>query len=198
MRFALFALVSACYTPYPEVGKVDTDVAADTDVSEAPPDDTPDDTPRETAAAETEEPPAAAGVTGDHPFDTCRDARAAGFLDPGDYSGSMRGFATSGLQPSCLSFPWTNGADAFFKVRVPAGATVSAFFEAYGRDGQVYLLTDCADGSTCLAGSDDWPTGSESFAFTNSSGVDQTAYLVLGIYNAATPTQEYDLTFRIE
>jgi hypothetical protein len=200
MRFALLCICTACYTPYPVVGIDDPDAAeTDAPAEEQPPeDDSPPDPSAEDSAPEETEPPASQGVTGDQPFDTCRDARQAGPLVPGDYAGSMRGFQTSGLGPSCFTFPWTNGADAFFKVVIPNGQTITAFFEAYGRDSQVYLLADCADGSTCIAGSDEWPTGSESFSFTNDSGSDQTAYLVLGIYNAATPPQEYDLSVRIE
>lgn len=202
MRFALLAMLAACYTPYPVVTVDDTD-APDTDAVVSSPEDTPedppDDPPADTTAPADEEPPAAGTVTGDQPFDSCRDARQGGVLVPGNYSGSMRGFQTSGLEPACLRpYPWTNGADAFFKVVIPDGATINAWFEAYNRDSQVYLLADCSDGSTCIVGSDEWPTGSESFTFTNTSGADQTAYLVLGIYNAATPPQEYDLTVSIE
>jgi hypothetical protein len=118
-------------------------------------------------------------------------------IGAGFFAGSMSGFTTSGLNPSCFSFS-TAGPDAFHKVTVPSGMELAVTFDPAGVDGQLYLLRDCADGSSCIIGEDRGGSGTaESITYANVSGSEQTAYLVMGIFRDVAGIDAFDLLVEI-
>ncbi len=153
------------------------------DTGEAPPPDDP--------------PPQASWADGSRPANTCAAARRADPVGTGRFTGSLRGFTGSGLVASCIRFA-TYGPDAFHKVLVPAGATLEVTFEAFGEDSQVYLLSDCDSGRSCIEGSDRGVHGdAEDLAYTNTTAYAQVGYLVLAAFDPDADPDAFELRIQL-
>lgn len=111
--------------------------------------------------------------------DTCADpyrVPAGGGLFRGTTSGFAADVGTAQRAGSCTGYEQT-GADAIYRVTVPAGATLEAALTTPW-DAALYLASSCARaGTTCLAGDD---SGSpERLRYTNATGAEQTWYLIV-------------------
>ncbi len=83
--------------------------------------------------------------------------------------------------PSCTGYD-TRGPDSVLAVTLEAGQRVVAQYTSLD-DGSVYLLSDCEDATTCVAGADDvLERATEMVEWTNGSDEDVTLTLVLDCY----------------
>lgn len=203
MRVAWIAvLVGACVVPWVDpAGEVVK--PSDSDAVVPPGEDQEEQTPSagiDTSPFGEDDEGSAAPVLADGavPVDTCAEAISRPPVGAGVYTGSIRGFANSGLRANCISYG-TNGPDAFHKITVAEGQTVSVTFDAVGVDSQIYLLRDCNDGRSCVVGADDLTMGrAESITYTNNSGVEQTAYLVLAVFEQTNSADAFDLLIDLQ
>ena len=200
---------SACVVPYydpdAETDQADSDDTEDTvaadDTDAAPPDDTEDpprddtDAPDDTEETEDTTPEPTGDPSPAH--DTCADAVAGRPIQAGFYEGSLAGFGGDGLDPACIRFA-SGGADAYAKVTLQNGQAMVATFDPAGGDAQMYLLADCSNDATCIAGADDYTAQAETLSFANSSGGPQTAYLVIAMYGVNDPAGAYTLNVQIQ
>lgn len=189
-------LASAEPSPEPEPSPViDTAPFAEPEV-EPEPDPVIEPDPVDSGTAAPTPPPTPAptpaGVSLDA-ADTCADAVAMSPVGNGVFSSSLAGFSADGLSASCLDYgSW--GETGFYKVFLPAGATLQAGYDSYGGDGQVYLLHDCSSGAACLVGADGVPgPGREQVQFTNTSGQDREAYLVVANFSPGASPLGFDI-----
>jgi hypothetical protein len=84
---------------------------------------------------------------------------------------------------SCTGFS-SNGQDVVYSVTVPLGAVLTADY-ANEADGSIYILQNCSDVASCLAGSDALLAGShETLTFTFPA--DGTYYLVLDTFGTGS------------
>ena len=95
---------------------------------------------------------------------------------------------------------WTeNGLEDYFEVVIPAGASFTATVTYDNADAALWLVGGCLQPFTCLAYADDDYTegGSEEISYTNTSGSDMVAYLVVDAYIAIGETcGTYTLEFQ--
>lgn len=114
------------------------------------------------------------------PADDCATAASAPALAPGWYRADLRGM-TARFDPrdgnDCTGYSALS-PEGLFPVSVPAGATLTVSGAASPQaDVSVYLLTDCADLNTCVAGSDSGEP--ETFSYTNDRAEALRAYVVV-------------------
>lgn len=82
----------------------------------------------------------------------------------------------------------TNGPDAAYRVDVPANSRVRASLtRATGDFVSLYILTDCGDATSCVAGANAEPFANEVVFWTNTSDTEQTVYVIADI--------EQDITY---
>ncbi|MGC6491261.1 MAG: hypothetical protein ACON5B_00335 [Myxococcota bacterium] len=201
-------VLSGCVTDWVNEADVSA-LTGDTDLVEGAEDKTPeaddpvfDTEPRDTGADNQ------SFASGDTPWNTCAEAMASDPVDEGYFSGSMTGYNSAGMSPSCISRP-TNGADGYHKVVIPAGKTLLAGFEGYGANGngvnsQIYLMTNCNQASSCLVGRDltgfDTVPGSEfeQISWQNTTGNDVEGYLVLGLRQSGVTAHSFDFSLSFQ
>ena len=91
-----------------------------------------------------------------------------------------------------------NGFEDYFEVVIPAGASFTATVTYDTADGALWLLDGCAEPFACLAYADDTLSGDpEVISYTNTSGSDMIAYLVVdswGTDACGTYTLEFQST----
>ena len=118
----------------------------------------------------------------------CATAEAADPTGDGTYYGELESY-TNALNlgsESCTGYA-TSGHDGFLKIDVPGNATLTATLLQSPEDGVIYILSDCNDGSSCLAGSDEsFSSEPETVSWTNGS-TSRTVYLVLDAWGESTP-----------
>lgn len=115
--------------------------------------------------------------------DTCEVARTAPALEPGRYWGELadRGFDDD------LWNTWTctNGAnsyaeDGMIRVELAPRELLTVSYHLPDGDAAIYLVTDCFDAATCVAGSNDtWYYDPEHLTWFNDTDTLQVLYLVL-------------------
>jgi len=113
------------------------------------------------------------------PADDCAAALGAPTLSPGWYRADLRG-TTALFDPregnDCTGYSALS-PEGLFPVMIPAGATLTVRGAASPQaDVSVYLLTDCADLNTCVAGSDNGEP--ETFTYSNDGAEALRAYVV--------------------
>ena len=132
--------------------------------------------------------------------DTCADAQTWTPLAAGSLSmvASVAGFSDDlslGVN-GCTGYP-SDGSEGFLPVLIGAGETIEATYRQKTADASLYLLGDCNLGNSCLVGEDNTIAGgNESIAWTNNTGGDVQAYLVLDCYAAACNAFELSLDIR--
>jgi len=118
------------------------------------------------------------------PSDTCGDAVPT--VGAGQHFGQLADFADD-LDPGgdgCTNWS-ASGPDGFVAIQVGAGQYLSASYDLPRNDASLYLLTDCADATTCLVGTDDAMDAPEAIWWLNDTGLEQTVYLALDAYSDA-------------
>ncbi len=108
--------------------------------------------------------------------DTCTDAMAGTPLVQGSYASTLVG-ASNTLDAACASGLGTAGPEQIYPVALGAGEHLVATLQQWGGDGALYLLTDCADASSCLVGQDHGEP--EQLEWTNTTGALAVVYLVV-------------------
>jgi len=108
--------------------------------------------------------------------DTCGQAAAAAPIVTGSYAGTLAG-AASDLDVTCAGSAGTAGEDIFVPVVLQDGETLDAALAQWAGDGALYLVSDCADASTCVTGQDNG--GVEAITYINGSGAVERLYLVI-------------------
>lgn len=103
------------------------------------------------------------------------------FAEQGTTAGAQNDYTPVDVSGSgCTGFT-ANGNDIVYQVVLPDGGTISLDYTS-AADGSVYLLNACVSPAfaACVAGSDQTLVGeTEHLTYTNSSGSQQTLYLVL-------------------
>ena len=84
---------------------------------------------------------------------------------------------------TCKSAP---GADVIAPITISAGMTLTLGIDMPGADPALYLIEDCTDESTCVAGVDTGGDADEGLAYQN-LGPDQTLYLVIDTADGLQP-----------
>lgn len=101
------------------------------------------------------------------------------------------------LTEICVPFG-ADGPDVFYSVEVPAGFTISATLVPVDWDPALWIVTDCTDENTCVAGAD---TGffndPEMVSWTNASASPVTVYVIPDSYTASV-SGDFDLTVSCE
>ncbi len=118
------------------------------------------------------------------PVDRCDDT--ADVLEPGTYWGSFDGYGAD-LDPTdagCTGWE-AAGAEGLARVRLQPGEVATAHYELLTGDGSVYVLTDCDDASTCVAGTDAAAGGAETVRWINDTGSVADYWLVLDVFDHA-------------
>ncbi|MBX2801471.1 MAG: hypothetical protein KTR31_27590 [Myxococcales bacterium] len=133
--------------------------------------------------------------------DTCAEAEAADPLGPGFYEGNFTGFAND-LNPGtagCTDFAAV-AADAILPFEVLPEQELVATYTLLQNNASVYLVTDCNDVLSCVAGADESSginaAGTERLAWRNDGVEPQRVYLVLDGFDTVTHgfRLEVDLT----
>jgi hypothetical protein len=103
--------------------------------------------------------------------DACADAVP---LTEGTVNGTWVGTVNDISPPqSCTGFPEVGG-DVFYSVSLAAGETLTVSIDQpnHGADSALYLVTDCTNGATCVAGEDTNPNQPESLSYTAPQAID--------------------------
>jgi hypothetical protein len=148
-----------------------------------------------------------ANPTGDICLDTIKvnDVAAGTTMTPQTYSytgilfSSLTNSQTLDNANGCTSFDGANGPDAIFQVTLLPNQTVDVSQTSLNEDSVVYILTDCGDGgASCVDGGDDTFTGgTETATYTNTTGMNQTVFVVADAYfTTATDAFDIDITVR--
>ncbi|MFT5455429.1 MAG: hypothetical protein ACI9K2_001908 [Myxococcota bacterium] len=95
--------------------------------------------------------------------------------------------------PSCTTFD-TAGGDSFIPVTLLPGETLSATYLSRD-DGAIYLLSDCADATSCVYGVDAAVDGEPELLEWTNPGDEVTLFLVLDCYSM--PCRDYTLDLDI-
>lgn len=114
-------------------------------------------------------------------YDTCIEARAAYEILPGTYLGQLHPWVDD-LNPGGGGCTGTSlgGADGMGRITVGPDQTLSVSVEMPGEDPGIYLLSDCANAFSCLAGQDASISEIENAAFHNTDPVNPVeVYLIL-------------------
>ena len=85
----------------------------------------------------------------------------------------------------CASGYSETGPDIVYYIDMLAGDTFTVTMQTTGWDDGIYLITDCANMASCVAGSDLYPTGSN-FSYTVPAGPGGRYYLIVDGYGTAS------------
>ncbi len=124
-------------------------------------------------------------------YDTCTAAEAADALLDGHYGGSFVGFGAD-LDPGATGCTGANAsvADAILPIEVQPDEKLVVDYLLFDDDASVYLLSDCNDVLTCVAGADEHvavnAAGEESVEYVNTTGKPVRLYLVLDGFDEVT------------
>lgn len=113
--------------------------------------------------------------------DTCMEAMTAPSTPPGSWWGELAdaGYGDDVLRNSCRSRQ-ARGEDAILPVDLAPLEHLAAVLEIPNEDASLYLLSDCANDLTCLAGQDTCCGGApESLEYFNDTGSSRRVYLVV-------------------
>ncbi len=116
---------------------------------------------------------------------TCADAEIIPF-GPFNIDSSTES-ATADYSPtlsSCTGYSQAAGNDVVYVICLADGETFDVTMTA-GFDDSIYLVLDCEDiDGSCVAGEDNYPSGSY-FSYTNASGATQQLYLIVDGYGSS-------------
>ncbi len=102
-------------------------------------------------------------------------------LGPFDLDGSTTSATNNYDSALCTGYE-AEGHDVVYITCLANGATLEVTMTTAGWDDSLYLVLDCADiAGTCVAGSDEFPDGSN-FSYTNTSGEHQQLFLIVDGY----------------
>jgi hypothetical protein len=116
--------------------------------------------------------------------DTCATAPVVG---NGSYQGTYTG-ATNDYDPTSAGCTtWDEvGPDVAYSVILPAGEDLTAIVFPDTADASIYIVTDCSNLSSCVAGADEGGPGSaEGVGYTNPTNQPQTLFIIVDAYNAS-------------
>jgi len=124
------------------------------------------------------------GRTEIFPPNTCYEGGMAPPLEPGNYWGDLGPLSNDqspGLINSCTGAP-AFGADGMYRIEVQPDEILDITYDLLQGDASVYILGNCNQGNSCLAGADNnvgVGTPAEELSYHNTSGVTQNLTLVL-------------------
>ena len=72
-----------------------------------------------------------------------------------------------------------SGPESLTQISIPAGQTLSVVVNMPAGDPGIYLLYNCTNAFSCPVGADLRADGTETLAYTNTSSVPETVYLVV-------------------
>lgn len=135
--------------------------------------------------------------------DTCAGAEEYGYMIERCTTGNIAGttaFAAHDYNPnipgpSCTGYS-ASGNDLVYYLDLEAGDTVDFVYTQLTADATFWMVTDCADMSTCVAGADGTLTGDPE-AFTYTVGATGRYFLILSSYSSGTGgdfTLDYTIT----
>lgn len=128
------------------------------------------------------------GVLRDNP--TCLGAPGRDGVHVVDLAAGTDDADLAGATASCTGFSQSAGTDTFVPVDVPPGETLSATWTAEGADGVIYLLSECGEVESCVAGSDRTAYGDpESLRWVNDTGEPRRMTLVLDTFASGSGHQ---------
>lgn len=120
------------------------------------------------------------------PSNTCSMAQAADAVGAGSYYGDLSTGYSNNLDLGAdneLTGYATEGNDAMIKIELAAGEKLTAKVRQLGLDAAIYVVTNCEDASSAVAGADATLTSEfEELEYTASG--EQTVYLVIDAYEA--------------
>ncbi len=127
--------------------------------------------------------------------DTCSEAMSASSVTSGIYFGTTSGL-TDVLDPGdggCTGYE-ALAEDGIVPITLADGESVKLEYTLAGEDASIYLLTDCNSAATCIVGADESVGDSEELSYSNTSGAEQTLYVVLdGYFNGSDFTLSVDI-----
>ncbi len=138
-------------------------------------------------------------------LDTCAEATVADAVTPGEAAGWAVGSGSDMVDASC--FTWgTGGPEVFLPVDIGAGQalTVTANTADAADDLQLFVLTDCADATSCIeeASADVGLAGEEELIDAWTPPAPGRYYLAVGLFAAPfdtfSPAWGYDLNVVVE
>lgn len=122
------------------------------------------------------------------PADACAGADGLELLVTGTYYGDSSDW-TDHLDPGpegCA--PTASGPDGFLPVELPTGQTLTVTYEQLHEDGAIYLVSDCDDARTCLAGRNvPGRATADTLVYTNTAKDTAQLYLVIDAYHFGGP-----------
>lgn len=128
-------------------------------------------------------------------YDECADARVAPSAVPGNYYGDLSPM-TKDLNPGtggCTGFQ-AKGIDGVVPIDLAPDDLLTVNYQLVSDDASLYLLVDCDDVGTCIAGSDNsLNSGVEQIVFLNSSGSNQRVYAILDAFDTVTDRFNLDI-----
>ncbi len=117
--------------------------------------------------------------------ETCGDALV---VTEGEYTGTYSGFAND-YDPTatgCTGYAAV-GADIAYQITIPPGEELQAVVFPDTADASLYIVTDCSNLTTCVAGADDAGGGQGEGAFyTNSTNAPMTVYVIVDAFGMAS------------
>ena len=119
------------------------------------------------------------------PNDTCATAIAIP-CGPFTISGSTLGGINdyNVVSSTCTGYSLSAGPDVVYSVALVAGDSFNVTMTTTGWDDSIYLVKDCSNMATCVAGADDYPDGS-SFTYVVPAGGDGTYWLIVDGYSSS-------------
>jgi hypothetical protein len=128
--------------------------------------------------------------------DICLDAIPAvdGTIHSGNFSTLNADYSPSSSACPGLNYQ-QSGRDIAFRVELDAGQKVTATISS-SQDTGIFAVTDCGDvNGSCLAGTDSG--GSETVNYTNSTGSQQTVFVIAGAFSSFTSSGTFTVEFDI-
>ncbi|MEQ1566479.1 MAG: hypothetical protein ABMA64_12630 [Myxococcota bacterium] len=128
-------------------------------------------------------------------YDECSLAQTAPSAVPGNYFGDLAG-STDDLNPlpaGCTGFK-AAGIDRVVPIDLQPDDQLTVNYQLVSDDASLYLLTDCSDETTCLAGVDQANAGDvEQIVWFNDTGAPLRVYAVLDAFEAVTDIFNLDI-----
>ncbi len=130
---------------------------------------------------------------------TCGEALTAPITQSGNYWGRLKEWGhTDNIDPvsnlSCTGF-FARGEDGIFRVQLEPLQSLTAEFVLLQDDAVTYVLEDCTDVGTCVAGADDTVNGAAEFVqYFNSTDETKEVYLIADGYLTTNGVFYMDIT----
>jgi len=121
-------------------------------------------------------------------YNTCSDVPAGVTLAPGVYYSEFTAFSGT-LNPGQggCTMKGAPGPEALVPITVPPNQTATIGIEMPGGDPGIYLLTNCNDAFTCVAGADTGADPDEELVYVNNTGTPQNLFLVVDSADGLRP-----------